>query len=756
MTITQYRSPLLMKCLFRGVVTAVLISSLPAQALHFEPADELSIDLDTTLAYGAMWRVEKQMDLDPPHYINPGDTTGAGKTNEASDEFQDFVLGWNSDDGNRNFEKGDLVSNRYAVTSDFDMNMRGYGLFLRAQMFYDSVYFEETSWDGEGWDDYYGTSPKAADVLTGLLGPGDRDCDGNGSPDQAIGEPPGVGPGGCDLANPRRFNGVGTYVGPESINNAYASGQISNPAHFSDDVKETNGFDARFLDAYVYGTFPIGERNLDLRLGRQALGWGEALMLQGGIGFAVNRIDANAATSPGVELKEIFLPSGMLYGQLDLSESLTVEAYWQYEWKPSELFATGTYFSGQDMLESDILLTNTQFNANCMFGLGKTYNGADLNGDGGSNICDGPNMLPILGVGTEHWLVNNPNAMFKAEDVEPDDETDQYGLALRVLFEGGSEAGVYFVQSHDKYPSLWAGNNGAVDSSVYSQSNVGGPLGLAANPDWIGPDQNSAGVAGFNVNKYTIEYKERIRLYGLTYNTVVNDVQMGFELTYRENQPIVPACSQESLSNVTFDESLPGGATGSYASFQKGLTLNSDCKDDSAKYLAAFGYDFLGGTAWDPREASNKLLGWPAEAEVFTYNIGVTLVVPPSPLWDTGIFVGELGGWYVGSGFENDDLKVTDIGGFTQKGNGVSAIFLPQYKNILQGVDLTIPFFVNYTIDGSFSYYAYNEKALWASVGLEAVYLSNMRVGLTYSAFGGANAMWRDRDNIAFNVKYTF
>jgi len=151
----------------------------------------------------------------------------------------------------------------------------------------------------------------------------------------------------------------------------------------------------------------------------------------------------------------------------------------------------------------------------------------------------------------------------------------------------------------------------------------------------------------------------------------------------------------------------------------------------------------------------SKMPSWPTDAETFTYNVGMTMVVPPTPLWDTGILVAELGGWYVG-GFENKDLKVTDIGGFTQKGYGISAIFLPQYKNVLEGVDLTIPFFVNYTIDGSFSYYAYNEKALWASIGMEAVYLSNLRVGLVYSAFGGANSMWRDRDNISFNMKYTF
>lgn len=734
MTITQSRNHLLTSYLLKGLALIFLVSSLPALALRFEPTDELTIDLDTTLAYGAMWRVEEQMGLDPPHAISP-------TLSQADAEFQDFVLAWNSDDGDRNFEKGDLVSDRYAVTSDFDMRRGDYGLFLRAQIFYDSVYFEETSWDGKGWDDWRGGATLDCYDATGVYNPG---VDG-------LLDTSDTG-GGCDPGNARVYNGLGVYAGPESLNNSMAAGEISDPSHFSEKTKDRHGYDARFLDAYIYGTFPIGDKTLDLRLGRQALGWGEALMLQGGIGFAVNRIDAAAATSPGVELKEIFLPTGSLYGQLNLSDTLTLEAYWQYEWKPSELFATGSYFSAQDFLESDVLLVNVGFNANCMFGLGKTFNtGADTNGVGGTDSCSDPNTL--IDVGTEHWLDNNPNAMYKSADVEPDHQSDQFGVALRFLLDGGSEGGVYFVQYHDKYPSLWAGNNGAKDSSIYAQSND--ILGLGGigygDPNWVGGPVSSVDVEGFNSQSYTIQYKERIKLYGLTYNTVIKDIQMGFELTYRENQPIVPACTDEMLAQATFDETLPEGF--GYLDYVKGLTMKSPCKDESAKHIAGYAYDFT-NDAFDPGTA-NKLLGWPAEAEVFTYNYGVTLVVPPSPLWDTGIFVAEFGGWYVG-GYENEDLKVTSIGGFTKTGNGASAIFLPQYKNVYEGVDLTIPLFVNYTLDGSFSYFAYNEKALWASIGVEAVYLSNLRVGLVYSAFGGANNMWRDRDNIAFNMKYTF
>jgi hypothetical protein len=83
-------------------------------------------------------------------------------------------------------------------------------------------------------------------------------------------------------------------------------------------------------------------------------------MLQGGIAFAQNRVDSGAATAPGVELKEIFLPTGAVYGSFAASESITLEAYWQYEWIPSTLFPTGSFFEMQDFIAGDRFIATPQ------------------------------------------------------------------------------------------------------------------------------------------------------------------------------------------------------------------------------------------------------------------------------------------------------------------------------------------------------------------------------------------------------------
>ena len=149
------------------------------------------------------------------------------------------------------------------------------------------------------------------------------------------------------------------------------------------------------------------------------------------------------------------------------------------------------------------------------------------------------------------------------------------------------------------------------------------------------------------------------------------------------------------------------------------------------------------------------LMGWPVRAEIHTLNLGFTYIAEPSALWDNLIMVGELGGWYIG-GYEDDQLLQSALGSFTKYGSGMSAQFMPEYKNVLEGVDLVVPFFVNYGIDGYEAYFSYSEKSLWWSVGVEATYLEHWRFSSYYNDFSGPDNIWADRDNVSVNVKYIF
>ncbi|WP_371365613.1 DUF1302 domain-containing protein [Pseudomonas sp. QL9] len=106
----------------------------------------------------------------------------------------------------------------------------------------------------------------------------------------------------------------------------------------------------RLLDAYLYTSQQTGEESmLNLRLGQQVVQWGESLFFPN-IAGAQSPADATKANVPGTEVKDILLPVGQLSAQWQLNPVFGVAAYYQYQYKPTELDPVGTYFSYTDVV----------------------------------------------------------------------------------------------------------------------------------------------------------------------------------------------------------------------------------------------------------------------------------------------------------------------------------------------------------------------------------------------------------------------
>ena len=82
------------------------------------------------------------------------------------------------------------------------------------------------------------------------------------------------------------------------------------------------------LDAYVYGSFDVGDSDLQLRLGNQVVNWGESIFIQGV--NQINPIDVPAARRAGAEIKEILLPVWAAYANWGFDFG-SVEAFYQLE-----------------------------------------------------------------------------------------------------------------------------------------------------------------------------------------------------------------------------------------------------------------------------------------------------------------------------------------------------------------------------------------------------------------------------------------
>src|SRR5690606_6312295 len=91
----------------------------------------------------------------------------------------------------------------------------------------------------------------------------------------------------------------------------------------------------------------IGMANLDLRLGRQVVNWGESLFVQGV--NQVNPADLTAMHRPGADIKEALVPVNMLYANLAFNNGFSIESFYQLEWRRTQTDPCGTFFSASDI-----------------------------------------------------------------------------------------------------------------------------------------------------------------------------------------------------------------------------------------------------------------------------------------------------------------------------------------------------------------------------------------------------------------------
>lgn len=201
----------------------------------------------------------------------------------------------NGDDGNLAFDSGDIVSAAAKLTSDLTLSKGDFGVFVRG-----SYLFNQKLYDNEPFNrnNYYV--------------PGDVD--------------PGVGV---------------TPTGRAS------EAPISEYRYRTDAVQDEVGNDADLLDAFVFGSLPIGTRELSFKIGRQIINWGESTLVLHGLN-SMMELDANQARVPGAEVDEILMPTSLAWFSMWLGGGFSVEAFYQLDWQPSEIDAAGTFLSTND------------------------------------------------------------------------------------------------------------------------------------------------------------------------------------------------------------------------------------------------------------------------------------------------------------------------------------------------------------------------------------------------------------------------
>ena len=342
----------------------------------------------------------------------------------------------------------------------------------------------------------------------------------------------------------------------------------------SDAAKERVGSDVEVLDAYVTAGFDASDMPVDVRLGRHVLNWGESTFIPNGIN-AVNPFDVSKLRRPGSELREALLPVGAASVAVAPTDTLSMEAFYQFDWDETRIDPVGSYFSStdyagpgaekavlidiMDRLQPDPQLRDRGF------GFGPLT--AAINADLAAYTVPNPQTgQPIP------WP-QRPQAEFdedfasvlRGADRTPD-ESGQWGMAVRYLSEelNDTEFGLYVINYHSRLPTVGAfqGDRKAVDDGLAAFGAVlapgsattraltqeataevrsavmagvqAGQIDPAAAPGIIQQKVSEAvqgqlpGIAqALAVDRYAksgtyfLEYPEDIQLMGLSFNTVL-------------------------------------------------------------------------------------------------------------------------------------------------------------------------------------------------------------------------------------------
>ncbi|MBT9570150.1 MAG: DUF1302 domain-containing protein [Pseudomonas umsongensis] len=190
---------------------------------------------------------------------------------------------------------------------------------------------------------------------------------------------------------------------------------------FTDDTRHLHGGKGELLDAFVYWNGELGDHATSLRAGRHGLIWGESLFFgANGIAGGMAPVDVVKAQSvPNTQFKEITRPVSQLSGTFQLTDDVSLGAFYQLEWEETRLPGAGSYFSTSDTI-----------------------------GEGNERLIVGAPFPAFLG-----GNASSPAAFFHGNDKEAK-SSGQGGLQLKYSAET-VEYGLYAIQYHDKTPKLY-------------------------------------------------------------------------------------------------------------------------------------------------------------------------------------------------------------------------------------------------------------------------------------------------------------
>ncbi|EED33145.1 type V secretory pathway, adhesin AidA [gamma proteobacterium NOR5-3] len=490
--------------------------------------------------------------------------------------------------------------------------------------------------------------------------------------------------------------------------NDYAAGEELDLSGF-EDLAQDKGF--VFLDYYLYGEFDLGQKPLELRAGNMVLNWGENLFIQNGVNV-VSPVDVTALRRPGSEIREALLPVGMVYGNFGVTDNLSVEGFYQYDWQRTILDECGTYWSSADP-----------------YGGGCDYLTAS------ASLPDGAQVGTIFQLG-------------RAPDLEASD-SGQYGFSARYFAESlnSTEFGLYYLNTHSRTP---------IFSAINTEVGLGQPI---LNPA-VAP-------------QYFFEFPEDIEVFGASFTTNIGDWAWSGEATYRPDFPLQINTTEllQALSlgiiaewSPMLPRSLaagPGGYVSGYDDVSYTQVQTSVIKffeqvggADRISLAAEVGAVWLGGM--DDNVNYGRSAAYGANTfDPFASNLPPLPGLPPI----TGAPISCNSHPYQPLGVvANPTAEYCEDEGFTTDFSwGYRLRVAANYNNAFAGINLTPSLAWSHDVSGYSPAPNFIEDRMALSLGLRGDYLNVYQAELSYTSFFGADYNeLQDRDFVSVSFSVAF
>jgi len=536
-------------------------------------------------------------------------------------------------------------------------------------------------------------------------------------------------------------------------------------------TKEQVCSDVRLLDAFVWADFDLndGQNPLSVRVGQQVVNWGESTLISHGIN--VNPVDIDRLRAPGSELKEAFIPVGMFWASLGITENVTLEGFYQYQWHETRLPASGSYFSTNDFASENGYMQNVQlgFTSNpdidlhhLTESLNNLYSDATA-----ALIAQGiePTQELVAKTAASMYMAYPTKVALKGKGLngksEPKD-AGQYGIRLGMFAPelNDTEFALYYINYHSRRP-LISGKASNFEADVIAQDLAY----IAANPI----DENN--VTNLNAfTQATITYPEDIKLYGLSFNTAIGETAFSGEFSYRQDEPL-QIDDVELLYAGMAEQLAYSGIRPDFSS------LSQLSAKDQVSYVG-------------PGEVAQGYILRDSMQLQFT----ATHLFGPSLGADSWAVVGEVGAVTIKDMPSYDELRlnvagtgrsgtIEGYGPLLEKGaeydllhtalsNGPETNPFPtasswgyrliakgEYNNLFAGINFSPRFVFSHDVNGTTPdpMYLFVEDRKSLGMTMNFTYQNAWSFDFSYNTFwgGGATNTFADRDFVSFNIKYS-